>query len=79
MSLGIHEPLGDYCPECEGTGSVRVIYGEDEMAAPCESCGGSGRVILLEREARDLRLIPEVSMDERDNRGDETIHPSVAA
>ncbi|MGJ0510242.1 MAG: hypothetical protein ACR652_24620 [Methylocystis sp.] len=42
---------GAICPECEGTGEVRVIVGDEEGADPCPSCGGSGHL--------DLRLVDE--------------------
>ena len=76
MSLRLDEPRDDVeCPECHGTGSVRVICGEDDEAAPCIGCGGRGRVILLDVEQgdgyRDLRLVPD-AYDERDVMGNES-------
>ena len=73
MGLRIDEQRDDVpCPECEGVGCVRVIYGDEEACDPCGACGGSGRVILIERAPRDLRLIPEVTHDERDVMGNES-------
>lgn len=62
------------CPECSGTGSVRVIYGDEEGAAPCLSCGGYGHVLTRDElaELPDLRLVPEVEHDERDAMGAES-------
>lgn len=79
--LDLYEDGGDPCPECEGTGSVGQLCGEDVIAAPCMGCGGSGRVTLLQADGdrRDLRLFPEPEYDERDVRGSETISPNEAA
>lgn len=76
MSLDLYEtPEHDRaeCVECTGTGSVRVIYGDEEMQAPCLSCGGTGFQLTRDELANtpDLRLVPEPSRDERDNYGDE--------
>lgn len=32
------------CPECSGTGAVRVLVGDEECADRCRSCGGVGLV-----------------------------------
>lgn len=32
------------CPECNGTGAVRVLVGDEEGADRCPSCGGTGLV-----------------------------------
>lgn len=30
------------CPECNGTGAVSAIVGDEQMAERCVSCGGMG-------------------------------------
>jgi DnaJ-class molecular chaperone len=30
------------CQECNGTGNVRVILGDDEQQDRCQSCAGTG-------------------------------------
>jgi hypothetical protein len=72
------EPLeGMDCPECSGTGSVGVIIGDEQCAAPCPDCGGAGRVLTRDELANlpDLRLVPDFDAtgDPRDLHGNETI------
>jgi hypothetical protein len=55
------------CPECSGTGNVRVILGDDEQQDRCPSCGGMGYQLTRDEFAnldalqgdRDLRLVDD--------------------
>lgn len=49
------------CPECNGTGSMSAIVGDEQGAERCPSCGGTGFVKVTEPQA----------LDENDVMGDE--------
>lgn len=57
------------CPECDGSGSVRAIIGDEQTTDRCPSCGGSGLVQLRE----------PIVEDEHDVFGSETVAPSDVA
>lgn len=70
MTLNLHDQGDGYseqaeCPECRGTGNVRVILGDDEQQDRCPSCGGMGYQLTRDdwanldalRADRDLRLV----------------------
>jgi hypothetical protein len=63
-SQGDGEPTD--CPECNGSGNVRVILGDDEQQDRCQSCGGMGYQLTrdefanldaLRADRDDLRLV----------------------
>jgi RecJ-like exonuclease len=76
-SQGDGEPAD--CPECNGSGNVRVILGDDEQQDRCPSCGGMGYQLTRDEFAnldalqgdRDLRLVDDSSLPSFASHADE--------